>query len=401
MFKDKVLGGVLIIAGTTIGGGMLALPIVSAFSGFNVSMCVLIAMWALMSYTALVTLEINLFFKKGVSISYAAEYAFGRLGSYVSSAAITVLFYALLSAYMSASTSIINHTLNNFNVAAPQFITLGLFTLVFTGIITAQTAWVDKSSRALLLVKTVAFVLIALLILPNITISYLQHTPNAAYTNLTLLIPLFFTSFGFHGSISSVVNYIGLDSKKLRFTFLLGSLIPLGVYIIWEIIALGTVPLSGPKGFIEIQQAGGDLGTFTETLSALSGGGGWVISLSHIFTFLAIVTSFLGVGLGLYHFMEEQLEKHTHKKPKTISVWLLTFVLPIIFALFFPQGFVVALGYAAIALSTLAVIMPTLIALKLRPQYPSKSYQVAGGTFCLLLALLGGVAVILLELISV
>jgi tyrosine-specific transport protein len=36
-----------------------------------------------------------------------------------------------------------------------------------------------------------------------------------------------------------------------------------------------------------------------------------------------------------------------------------------LFALFYPEGFVLALGYAAIALSLLAVILPTLNMLKI------------------------------------
>lgn len=401
MLNNNVLGGVLIIAGTTIGGGMLALPIVSAFSGFGISALVLICMWALMTYTALVTLEINLYFKKGVSIAHAAQHTFGQAGYYVSTAAIAVLFYALLSAYMSASTSIINHGLVSFNIHIPPFITLTTFAIIFTGIIVAETGWVDKSSRVLLLIKAIAFVFMALIIWPNIQLSYLKTTPNGAYINLILLVPLFFTSFGFHGSISTIVDYIGLNPKKLKFTFMIGSLVPLVVYIIWELIALGSVSLTGPNGFYHIKSTGGDLGAFTKVLSNVSSNSTWMQPLSQTFTFLAIVTSFLGVGIGLYHFMQEQTERYTHKQPTAVMTWGLTFILPIAFALLYPQGFIMALGYAAMALSIIAVIMPTLIALKLRKHYPSNAYKVAGGNISLVLALIVGLGVIVLELVSV
>lgn len=400
MLKNNVLGGVLIVAGTTIGGGMLALPIVSAFSGFSVSLLVLILMWALMTYTALVTLEINLYFKKGVSVAYAAQYTFGRLGYYISTAAIAVLFYALLSAYLSASTSILDHTFDELNFQIPHIVTLGLFAFVFTGIVVAETGWVDKSSRLLLLIKAMAFILIAIIILPNTKLTNLKSIPDGAYTNLLLLIPLFFTSFGFHGSISTIVTYIGTDWKKLRFTFVLGSLLPLAVYIIWELIALGSVPLSGPNSFEYIKNTGGDLGTFTGVLSDVVQNNNWLGPLSKLFTFLAIATSFLGVGIGLYHFMEEQITKQAGNKPTALTTWLFTFVLPILFAGFYPQGFIMALGYAAIALSTLAVIMPTLIALKLRKQYSPDDYQVAGGSLALIIALIAGICVIVLEISS-
>ena len=46
----------LIVAGTTIGAGMLALPIASAGLGFNTAMVLIVGCWLLMTYTALLML---------------------------------------------------------------------------------------------------------------------------------------------------------------------------------------------------------------------------------------------------------------------------------------------------------------------------------------------------------
>ena len=59
MTKSKVLGSTLIIAGTTIGAGMLALPLASAGIGFSTSLMIMIALWALMAYTALLMIEVH------------------------------------------------------------------------------------------------------------------------------------------------------------------------------------------------------------------------------------------------------------------------------------------------------------------------------------------------------
>ena len=45
--------GMLIVAGTTIGAGMLALPIASAGLGFTTALSLILITWALMTYTAL------------------------------------------------------------------------------------------------------------------------------------------------------------------------------------------------------------------------------------------------------------------------------------------------------------------------------------------------------------
>ena len=56
--KNRTLGSILIVAGTTIGAGMLAMPLASAGVGFGVTFGLLITLWALMCYTALLLLEV-------------------------------------------------------------------------------------------------------------------------------------------------------------------------------------------------------------------------------------------------------------------------------------------------------------------------------------------------------
>ncbi|WP_319950534.1 aromatic amino acid transport family protein, partial [Klebsiella pneumoniae] len=51
--KNRTLGSIFIVAGTTIGAGMLAMPLAAAGVGFSVTLGLLIGLWALMCYTAL------------------------------------------------------------------------------------------------------------------------------------------------------------------------------------------------------------------------------------------------------------------------------------------------------------------------------------------------------------
>ena len=397
MSKNKRLGGLLIVAGTTVGGGMLALPIASASAGVGLSIILLIGMWALMTYTALITLEMNLYFNRGVSIAYAAEYSLGRAGKVISTFTIAMLFYALLSAYMAGGASVLDQLIDSiFGLKISSEVSVVLFAVIFGGIILARTHIVDTANRWLLFVKTSFFIIIVAACLPKIDVSLLGHVPAECIPCFSALIPLFFTSFGFHGSIPTIVNYIGPDPHKLRSTFILGSTIPLIVYIVWEFVVLGVIPLEGSDSFAFIKASGGDLGVFANTLSNLAGGG-WVVTAAQGFTYLAVAISFLGVGLGLFDFMEEQLTRND-KKPSVFFAGAFTFVVPLVFALFYPEGFVMALGYAAIALSFLAIIIPTLVVWKLRKTHVSKARPVCGGRLGLIVALLCGVGVIVLEI---
>ncbi|MDP3641419.1 MAG: aromatic amino acid transport family protein, partial [Alphaproteobacteria bacterium] len=96
-------------------------------------------------------------------------------------------------------------------------------------------------------------------------------------------------------------------------------------------------------------------------------------------------------------FMEEQLTRND-KKPSVFISGAFTFVVPLAFALFYPEGFAIALGYAAIALSILAIIIPALVVWKLRTTHVGKAQPVCGGRLGLILALVCGVGVIVLEI---
>ena len=56
--KNRTLGSVFIVAGTTIGAGMLAMPLAAAGVGFGVTLVLLFMLWAVMCYTALLLLEV-------------------------------------------------------------------------------------------------------------------------------------------------------------------------------------------------------------------------------------------------------------------------------------------------------------------------------------------------------
>ncbi|HBV4311887.1 TPA: tyrosine transporter TyrP, partial [Klebsiella pneumoniae] len=72
----------------------------------------------------------------------------------------------------------------------------------------------------------------------------------------------------------------------------------------------------------------------------------------------------------------------------------ITFLPPLAFALFYPRGFVMALGYAGVALAVLALIIPSLLTWQSRKHNPQAGYRVKGGRPALVVVFLCGIAVI-------
>jgi tyrosine-specific transport protein len=116
----------------------------------------------------------------------------------------------------------------------------------------------------------------------------------------------------------------------------------------------------------------------------------------HLFADLALATSFLGVSLGLFDYLSDMFQR-SRKVGGRLQSGLITFLPPLAFALFYPQGFVMALGYAGVALAILALIIPALLVWKSREQTPRQPWRVAGGKPLLALVVACGVGIIAIQ----
>lgn len=391
----KVVGATFLVAGTCVGAGMLALPLVSIGAGFLTSCVLMTIMCAFMGFSALVALELNLKHGKGVSVVGLAEKTFGRAGQVISILALLLLFHALTAAYITGGSGILVDVLREkTGMLIPFPVVAGAFTLFFATFVYLCTRAVDYANRFLFIIKAIVFLGMIVALLPLVNHDAMLFTPASQWSATWLSIPIFFTSFGFHGSIPTLVNYVGPHPRYLRGIIIIGTLIPLGVYLLWEAATVGVLKAS------DVPQDA-DLATFMNLLSAKANYPFMGILLK-AFSFFGVTTSFLGVTIGLFDFTAEA-RSAGNTATERFKTALLTFIPPFLFALFYPNGFMVALRYAAIALSLLAVLLPAVMAMKWRKnpeQFKSRStYEVAGGTFALILSLLGGSVIITVEVI--
>lgn len=164
---------------------------------------------------------------------------------------------------------------------------------------------------------------------------------------------MIFTSFGFHGSVPSIVSYMDGNVRKLRWVFITGSAIPLVAYIFWQVATLGSIDSTTFMGLLA-NHAGlnGLLQALREMVASPH-----VELAVHLFADLALATSFLGVALGLFDYLADLFQR-SNTVGGRLQTGAITFLPPLAFALFYPRGFVMALGYAGVALAVLALIYP-------------------------------------------
>ncbi|PTP86202.1 tyrosine transporter TyrP [Vibrio splendidus] len=397
MNKSKVFGSTLIIAGTTIGAGMLALPLASAGIGFSTSLFLMLGLWALMAFTALLMVELHQFADSDATLHTLADKILGTKGKWIASFAVMFLFYALCAAYIAGGGAQFNQRISDISgIELNGQITTLLFTLLVAGVVTIGTHSVDKVNRVLFGLKLIAMVLVLSFLAPNITSQYLMSMPLQQGL-IVAAIPVVFTSFGFHGSIPSIVRYLDGDVRSLRKVMIIGSALPLVIYVFWQSVTLGVI---SQEQLLSDTSLGALLVSLSQTVHQSN-----LSVIVGVFADLALLTSFIGVSLGLFEFMGDSLSKKlgNAKRVKTAAI---TFLPPLGFALFYPQGFITALGYAAIALSVLAILLPTVMVYKIRytdfsvePQGTEATYQVLGGSKALFLVGSVGVFIIAIQIL--
>ncbi|WP_235365130.1 tyrosine transporter TyrP [Proteus terrae] len=387
--KNRTIGSVFIVAGTTIGAGMLAMPLAAVGIGFSTMMLLLIGLWLLMSYTALLLVEVYQYNDPHTGLGSIAKRYLGVGGQVITGLALLLLMYALTTAYISGAGELLSATLSSW-IDHELSVTQGIiiFTVIGGAVVGIGTTSVDMINRLLFTAKVFFLIFMLVVMLPHVESVNLTSMPVAQGLILAA-IPVIFTSFGFHGSVPSIVSYMNGDIKKLRIIFIIGSAIPLVAYILWQIATLGAIPTNTFMGIMAQQSGLNGLLTAIRDVVATPR----VNIAVNLFAALALATSFLGVALGLFDYLAD-LFKRNNRATGRMQSSLLTFVPPLVCALYFPN-FVQALAYAAIALSILALLLPALLVWKVRQeQNGADKYKVKGGKGALGIVFTCGLVVI-------
>lgn len=390
--KNKILGSALIIAGTTIGAGMLAMPLTSAGMGFGMTVVLLVGLWGLLTYTGLLFMEVyQTATQQDVGVASLAEQYFGMTGRVLATLSLLILLYALLAAYITGGGSLLSGLLP---VIADQNTTLQigivLFTLILGSFVVIGIKGVDGLTRMMFIGKIVAFIFVLLMMLPKTKLENLTAVP---LDNLLVIsaVPIFFTSFGFHVIMGSINNYLGANIHKIRIAVLIGTLIPLSAYLLWQLATHGVL---SQNEFAQLVAQDPTLNGLVKAISFITGSS-LLGEMVRLFSALALITSFLGVAMGIFEGVGDLLKRFNLPSTRLVLTPL-TFIPPLAFALFYPNGFIAALGYAGLLFAFYGLILPIGLAWKARQQYPQLPYRVAGGNIGLVIALVMGIFIILI-----
>lgn len=231
-----------------------------------------------------------------------------------------------------------------------------IFATFFASLAIFGTSSVDTINRVFVFGLVATFVCLVGIGLPMVNISNLiEHSDWSMIYPPVISIGIL--SFGAQNIVPTLLEYLNYDSIKTRQSILIGSLLPLFLYTIWEGVFLGVIDISNADG-----------GNRLDVISVLGqvGGSSAVTDLVAVFSLCAICSSMAGASVSLVDFFQDAIstlfkfessnksesesrDKYLQGVSKTrVLAAMLALGPPVILTFVFPDIFLVALEEAGL-----------------------------------------------------
>ncbi|KAJ6303276.1 hypothetical protein OIU77_017204 [Salix suchowensis] len=237
--RRSLSSSIFLVAGTTIGAGILAIPAVTQESGFLASSVACILCWIFMVTTGLLIAEVNVntmceLGSGGVSLVSMAKRTLGVAGVQFSCWSYIFIHYALLIAYVARSSDI----LTNF-LGIPLWESATLFSLVFGGICYfGSQRFIGAVNGVLLFGIIISFTSLVVVASGDLHLDALLKVNFAA---VPMSIPIIALSFVYQNVVPVLCTNLEGNLSKVRTAIVLGTAIPLGLFLVWDVVILGSV----------------------------------------------------------------------------------------------------------------------------------------------------------------
>jgi len=361
--QPSLFGGACIITGVCVGAGMLGLPMSGAGAWTGWTLVAITLTMITMTLSGWLLLEVYQDHPIRASFNTVTLAVLGGKINVINNLAVYFVGGILLYAYITASGDILQ------NLAKP-YLDFGemsasiwsvIFVAIFSFFVWHSTRLVDRISVVLVLFMAISFGLSISGLISHVDTATLWDlsNENASYAKYSLaVLPIALTSFGYHHSVSSMRAYYG-EEHRAKWAIAGGTFIALILYLLWVISVFGVLPR---ESFAPILASNDDLGVLLQYISERVDAR-QISQTIHAFSIVAILSSFIGVGLGTFDFLADFFGFADDKVGRSKS-WAVTFLPPLIFSLLSPLGFLKAIGYAGAIATIWTCIIPAWLAYK-------------------------------------
>ena len=392
---QKRITSTLLVAGMCIGGGTIAIPMVLAKLGIVPSAIITLLVWFLNYYPSLAGMELNLRSEKGLSLGALGKKFSGRGAQIAGELSVKVLSYAALTMYLCGASSIFQKLLEVYlqceipiEIIETVMAIVGVILLFFPFKIVASV------NNVMFVGFIVIFAVLLGTMLKFVNYGNMPWIVRPTIKDALLVCPVIFASFGYQLILHTLRNYNGREAPSIKKSIFIGSFMPALVYIVWSATSLNVIFDSNPEFFGQLIAGEIGVGEFVKELANISSLSNFQI-LVWWMSILAILTSYVGVGIGLAESMHATFEEHVESRPMCKFLAALSTIVPAYsIAVIVPNAFIKILGFAGAMVATIGILIPTYLIFKAGIQ---KSYYKELKKWPLLACVIGGFGIILVE----
>ena len=367
--KHKLAIASTTLVGTVVGAGILGIPYIISRSGFLIGFILIVLIGLAFLFLNLFMGEVVLRTKTQHQLTGYAEKYLGKWGKRLMTLSMMIGIYGALIAYLIGE----GEALYSIFGIGNQLIFALIFFVMVAFIIYRGVKATGKAE----------LILISLLFLVVLVIGFLSYDKIDPHNLTTInlkeaLLPFGVIIFAFIGSASipELQEELGKNKKKMKKAIIIGSILPIILYIIFSLIIIGIVGL----GDFEVLEPNQRIATVALSIYASP----FLGKIANFLAVLAMFTSFLTLGIALSEIY--QYDYHLSRK----KALLLTFIVPLVVYLFKLTNFITVLGLTGALAGGLDGILIVLMYWKAkikgnrRPEYQLKPYKILGTVLILM-----------------
>ncbi|KAF3454093.1 hypothetical protein FNV43_RR04540 [Rhamnella rubrinervis] len=250
----------------------------------------------------------------------------GKVGVQIACWSYIFIHYALLVAYVARSSDILMNSLG-----IPLWESATLFSLILGGMCYfGSQRFIGAINGALVFGIINSFA--ALVAVASGDLQW-EALLKANFQAVPMSVPIIVLSFVYQNVVPVLCTNLEGNLSKIRTAIVLGTAIPLVLFLVWNAVILGTI--SNPEMTSD---------KILDPLEELRSSNGAIEPIVDVFSLLAIATSYIGFVLGLSDFLADLLKLPASER--TPLPYLLNLIPPLFLSLLDPEIFFKALDFA-------------------------------------------------------
>ena len=371
----RLMACIALVAGTTVGAGILALPAATEPAGTLPATVVMVGVWAYMAVCGLAMGEsvLNAMArtgKPGIGLLNLVRDRLGPGSARLAGGLYAAMHYALIVAYLDRGGDILTGAVAGLGwwpgEMAPPWLGAGIFVGIFGGVLYfGSERFVDSLNGLLFAMMLAAFGLLVVIAGGQWDAARLTEGNWGA---IGQMVPIAFVALVYHNIVPTLAVKLEGDGRRLRQAIVIGSAVPLLLFAIWNGAILGSV-----DGAID----GAIDGAVLDPLERLrqQASTEWLGGAIAVFSEFAVATSLIGQVYGLSHFFNDAVTWKLDRQGRRLPIYLLIFLPPLALVLCDPSLFFRALDYAgAFGVSILFGILPAAVAWRQRDRADAEGH---------------------------